>query len=236
MINLDISLDEMIKTKKLNKKTKKLRTPRFYRGSNTIKDANMRSVNGNVNLPLRNYRTKRTTFFRKFNQTAAKLEALESQKKWKHDMYNKAFSNSSSRRLGSTSSATIMNNRSHANEIFVSNLGYEVTQEDLRELFGSVGPLKKCIIRFDKSGRSTGLAYVIFHTTLDARIAFNKYKNAKLDGKPMVLEIKVNQSHIKSSKKHISGNIRANKLENGVKWSTQGYRQNETYSDIMEME
>ena len=75
--------------------------------------------------------------------------------------------------------------------IFISNLGDAVTEEDLRELFSSIGPLKKCAMKFDRvTGRAVGLADVIYERPEHARQAFNTYKNAKLDGKPMVLEMR----------------------------------------------
>lgn len=80
---------------------------------------------------------------------------------------------------------------SNSSYIFVSNLGDEVTEEDLRELFGSIGPLKKCGLKYDRSGRSVGLADIVYENARDAKTAFEKYKNAKLDGRPMVLEMRV---------------------------------------------
>lgn len=53
-----------------------------------------------------------------------------------------------------------------------------------------MGELTSCKLRYDKSGRAIGLADIIFKSRTDAQAAFDKYKNAKLDGRPMVLELK----------------------------------------------
>ncbi|CAH1795564.1 unnamed protein product [Owenia fusiformis] len=61
----------------------------------------------------------------------------------------------------------------------VTNLDHIVTQEDIMELFGALGPLKfaKLIKR--------GTANVVFVRREDALTAVKKYHNRELDGKPM---------------------------------------------------
>jgi len=70
-------------------------------------------------------------------------------------------------------------------KIQVSNLDYNVTEDDLKDLFQQVGDVKKVKILYDRSGRSEGSAEVFFARRGDAEDAVKKYHNVELDGKPM---------------------------------------------------
>ncbi|KAF9664080.1 hypothetical protein SADUNF_Sadunf17G0119000 [Salix dunnii] len=80
-------------------------------------------------------------------------------------------------------------------KIYVSNLDYGVTNEDIRvqlklyELFAEVGDLKRYAVHYDKDGRSSGSAEVLYTRRSDAFGALKKYNNVLLDGKPMKIEI-----------------------------------------------
>ncbi|KAJ6684236.1 RNA AND EXPORT FACTOR BINDING PROTEIN [Salix viminalis] len=74
-------------------------------------------------------------------------------------------------------------------KIYVSNLDYGVTNEDIRELFAEIGDLKRYAVHYDKDGRSSGSAEVLYTRRSDAFGAFKKYNNVLLDGKPMKIEI-----------------------------------------------
>jgi len=64
-------------------------------------------------------------------------------------------------------------------KIFVSNLHPKVTQEDIVELFGDVGPLMKASLQ------RPGMAQVIYVHREDALRAVDVYNNRQLDGLPM---------------------------------------------------
>ena len=70
----------------------------------------------------------------------------------------------------------------------ISNLDPRVTNQDIKELFGEVGPLLKHSLNFDARGRSKGSAEVVFRRAQDAQAAMRKYDGVKLDGKPMRIE------------------------------------------------
>ncbi|CAI9111371.1 OLC1v1011584C1 [Oldenlandia corymbosa var. corymbosa] len=74
-------------------------------------------------------------------------------------------------------------------KLFVSNLDSGVTSEDIRELFSEIGELVRYAIHYDRNGRPSGSAEVLFARRSDAVQALKKYNNVQLDGKPMKIEI-----------------------------------------------
>ncbi|RIA89179.1 hypothetical protein C1645_773093 [Glomus cerebriforme] len=102
---------------------------------------------------------------------------------WSHDLFED--SNSNNRRSIATSSRRITSNPNGNNKLVVENLFYEVTQEDLEELFSECGTVKKIYIHYDRAGRSTGVADVVFEAPSEAEAALRKYNGRALDGHPM---------------------------------------------------
>ncbi|CAF1858265.1 unnamed protein product [Brassica napus] len=73
--------------------------------------------------------------------------------------------------------------------LHITNLDNGVTNDDIRELFSEIGELKRYAIHFDKNGRPSGTAEVVYPRRSDAIQALKKYNNVLLDGRPMRLEI-----------------------------------------------
>ncbi|KAM0891412.1 hypothetical protein ACQ4PT_026427 [Festuca glaucescens] len=73
-------------------------------------------------------------------------------------------------------------------KLYISNLDYNVSNEDIKELFSEVGDVERYSINYDKSGRSKGTAEVVFTRRSDALAALKRYNNVQLDGKPMKIE------------------------------------------------
>ncbi|KAJ9175690.1 hypothetical protein P3X46_014222 [Hevea brasiliensis] len=74
-------------------------------------------------------------------------------------------------------------------KLYISELDYGVSNDDIKLLFSDVGELKRYSIHYDKSGRSKGTAEVVFSRQTDALAAIERYNNVQLDGKPMKIEL-----------------------------------------------
>ncbi|XP_024009536.1 THO complex subunit 4C isoform X1 [Eutrema salsugineum] len=73
--------------------------------------------------------------------------------------------------------------------VYVTNLDQGVTNDDIRELFGEIGEMKRYAIHFDQNGRPNGSAEVVYMRRSDAFQAMKRYNNVLLDGRSMKLEI-----------------------------------------------
>jgi len=76
----------------------------------------------------------------------------------------------------------------------VNNLDYAVTDEDIEELFTEFGPLRRVNILYNRSGRSSGAATLVFEKAEDAREAKLQYNGVPLDGRPMEITLVSNNS------------------------------------------
>merc|ERR1712232_1265039 len=86
------------------------------------------------------YHTDGENTANKTTQSSAKFKVLERRLRWIDNKHINVAKNPHSHTLAKY------------NTIFVSNLGDQVSQTDLVELFGAIGPLKKCMQRFDRVG------------------------------------------------------------------------------------
>ncbi|KAG0169463.1 hypothetical protein DFQ28_010640 [Apophysomyces sp. BC1034] len=109
---------------------------------------------------------------------------------WTHDLFD------GDRRNSDRSISSRLGPRDHPSHrlqegagIKIENLHYNVTENDLQELFQLVGPVEKTRILFDRSGRSTGSAIIKFCSPDDASKAMKKYDNVQLDGQAMHIEM-----------------------------------------------
>ncbi|KUI53960.1 THO complex subunit 4A [Cytospora mali] len=74
-------------------------------------------------------------------------------------------------------------------KIRVENVHYDLTKEDLEDLFNQMGPVLKLDILYDRAGRSTGIAFVTYESYHDAREAIKEYDGANANGQPIRLSI-----------------------------------------------
>ncbi|KAH8113777.1 hypothetical protein DFH11DRAFT_1597364 [Phellopilus nigrolimitatus] len=73
-------------------------------------------------------------------------------------------------------------------KLVVSDLHYNVTAKDLIAIFGQIGTLvREPVIKYDRSGRSTGVAFVHYETAAEATRARNQFNGILAKGQPMVV-------------------------------------------------
>ncbi|KAK6227046.1 RNA binding protein [Colletotrichum tabaci] len=74
-------------------------------------------------------------------------------------------------------------------KIRVENVHYELTPEDLEELFNRIGPVAKLDLKYDRAGRSEGIAFVTMESREDALEAVKEFDGANANGQPIRLSI-----------------------------------------------
>ncbi|KAI7821842.1 hypothetical protein BX661DRAFT_132017, partial [Kickxella alabastrina] len=81
-------------------------------------------------------------------------------------------------------------------KILISNLDFNVTEADLRDLFSQVGPVSRATLNFGPTGKSKGTGEVHFRNASHAKVALDKYNNVTLDNRPMRIEVVFNPSAV----------------------------------------
>jgi len=99
---------------------------------------------------------------------------------WGHDLYEKQLRQPSPPRSAEGDYGTQVN---------ITNLHYEVLEDELVELFGTFGKVVKATIVYDDAGRSTGEATVLFQSESQAEKAAQEYNNRAIDGETMTVEV-----------------------------------------------
>lgn len=104
---------------------------------------------------------------------------LDDDDAWEHDLYENVRQPVRIR-TGALETGT---------KLIVSNLDFNVSNEDIKELFEELGDVKRAAVNFDRSGRSMGTAEVVYARRLDALSAMKRYNGVRLDGKAMEIEL-----------------------------------------------
>ena len=72
--------------------------------------------------------------------------------------------------------------------IYVGNLAYQITEEDLKETFGAFGAVDSTAVIKDKyTGRSRGFGFVEMTNSNEAQEAISKLHNADLKGRNLIV-------------------------------------------------
>ncbi|KJZ73595.1 hypothetical protein HIM_06928 [Hirsutella minnesotensis 3608] len=71
----------------------------------------------------------------------------------------------------------------------VENIHYDLTEEDLDELFARIGPVVRLQLLYDRAGRSEGTAYVTYESREDALEAVKQFDGANANGQPIRLNL-----------------------------------------------
>ncbi|PWN30958.1 hypothetical protein BDZ90DRAFT_229950, partial [Jaminaea rosea] len=72
-------------------------------------------------------------------------------------------------------------------KLIIEGLHYEVTEAELKHLFEQIAPVQKLIVKYDRSGRPTGTAIVIYGNARDAEAARTEYDGANAKGQPITI-------------------------------------------------
>ncbi|CAF9914935.1 MAG: hypothetical protein ALECFALPRED_009856 [Alectoria fallacina] len=71
----------------------------------------------------------------------------------------------------------------------VDNLHYDLTEDDLEDLFTRIAPVTSLSLRFDRAGRSSGTAYVTYASISSANRAIREFDGANAAGQPIRLTL-----------------------------------------------
>jgi len=75
-----------------------------------------------------------------------------------------------------------------SNKLYVGNLSFRVTSEDLHEYFAASGAVESANVVFDReTGRSRGFGFVEMATEDDANNAIAQFNGQEYDGRNMVV-------------------------------------------------
>nr|CAG8541057.1 14029_t:CDS:2 [Entrophospora candida]CAG8548273.1 10484_t:CDS:2 [Entrophospora candida] len=107
---------------------------------------------------------------------------------WSHDLYEDGHNSGHNKANAPNLRNKNITNTTGNTRIIIENLFYEVTQEDLQELFSDCGIVKKAYLHYDRAGRSTGIAEITFENPKEADIAIRKYDGKTLDGQSMKIK------------------------------------------------
>ncbi|KAL6924943.1 hypothetical protein FSST1_002217 [Fusarium sambucinum] len=83
---------------------------------------------------------------------------------------------------------------SKGTKIRVANVHYDLTDDDLSELFQRIGPVSRLQLRYDRAGRSEGTAYVTYERREDAEEAVKQFDGANANGQPIQLTLLPNRN------------------------------------------
>ena len=75
-----------------------------------------------------------------------------------------------------------------SNKLYVGNLSFRVTSEDLQEYFAAAGAVESANVVFDReTGRSRGFGFVEMASESDANAAIAQFNGQEYDGRNMVV-------------------------------------------------
>ena len=71
-------------------------------------------------------------------------------------------------------------------KLFVGNLGWDVRDEQLKEVFGEVGTVEEAVVIIDRmKNRSNGFGFVTMSTEEEAQRAIEELNGKEVDGRPI---------------------------------------------------
>ncbi|KAJ9625521.1 hypothetical protein H2203_004278 [Taxawa tesnikishii (nom. ined.)] len=76
-----------------------------------------------------------------------------------------------------------------AGRLRVDDLHYDIREDEIKELFGRIGPVESVRLLYDRQDRSQGTAYVNYTYAEDARAALREFDGANAYGQPIRLQM-----------------------------------------------
>jgi RNA recognition motif-containing protein len=74
-------------------------------------------------------------------------------------------------------------------KLFVGNLSYDTTSDQIRELFSEVGVVESCQVILDRdTGRSKGFGFVEMNSMAEASTAKEKFDGKELNGRSLKVD------------------------------------------------
>jgi len=74
-------------------------------------------------------------------------------------------------------------------KLFVGNLSFETTSDEIRDLFSEVGAVETCQVITDRdTGRSKGFGFVEMNSKADAATAKEKFNGQDLNGRALKVD------------------------------------------------
>ena len=74
-------------------------------------------------------------------------------------------------------------------KLFVGNLSFDTTSDEIRDLFSEVGPVESCQVITDRdTGRSKGFGFVEMNSKAEANAAKEKFDGQDLHGRALKVD------------------------------------------------
>jgi RNA recognition motif-containing protein len=97
---------------------------------------------------------------------------------------------SDSRRRAARQQHQLSHHMSENSKLYVGNLPFASTAQDIEALFGQVGTVSVVEIIFDKfTGRSRGFGFVTMSSAEEAQKAVEKFHGHQMEGRPLAVNI-----------------------------------------------
>ncbi|KAK1144518.1 hypothetical protein N8T08_005391 [Aspergillus melleus] len=120
------------------------------------------------------------------------VAVMASKRDWVHDKYEDdrdARPSRASRRPRGDRYSPPPEHAHTGSKLRIENLHYDITENDLEDLFSRIGPVNNVSLVYDRAGRSEGVAYVTYNRNSDARTAISEFDGANAKGQPIRLSI-----------------------------------------------
>lgn len=74
-------------------------------------------------------------------------------------------------------------------DIYISNLNYQIEEDELRSLFSQFGTVEKVVIKTDKvTGQSRGFGFVTMANNIEAENAISTLDGEEISGRKIVVQ------------------------------------------------